>query len=564
MLLFGFLFVWSWLVAVVECVTTQASAGAGSWCLPGEPCWPDAGSWAALNASVGGTLSAPGSAAYANASAMEYVNWQFEDGHAASPLALPALAVTARSAADVAAALRFAAAARIRVAVKSTGHTYTGRSTAAGSLLLYLHAMRAIEWHAAFDDGCGGGSGGSGQGNPPAVSVAPGVNFGALYEAVDSRGFVVVGGGGSTVGAAGGYVLGGGHSVLSRSLGLGADNVLGFELVVPNGTTLAVSPCAAPELFWAALGGGGGTFGVMTRATHRLHPAPAGGVFGVKAKYPMSGGGANASGWLAAVVAAQPALATQWGCYFECLPAIGAISALATWDVSCLHYGGGDADAAAAGIAPLKAAFDAHPARKAKWAMTPFPSFWAWKRGDSGGDTSGVASALTSRLFPPSALAAPASASALAATILDGVAKGVNMQIALVLGGAAATGGARNDTSTTSVSGHMRDGLWHVVGATGWIPLEPDALQRAALRKVRAFGDALRELAPDSGAYLNENDWLEPGWRSSFFGDSYAYARLLEAKRSVDPLGLLECHNCVGSNDTAAEWDSFPMSANEQ
>ena len=64
----------------------------------------------------------------------------------------------------------------------------------------------------------------------------------------------------------------------------------------------------------------------MTRATHRLHPAPAGGVIGVKARYPMNGGGANVSGWLAAVVAAQPALSAAWGCYYQCLPAVGALS----------------------------------------------------------------------------------------------------------------------------------------------------------------------------------------------------------------------------------------------
>ena len=222
------------LAAMVDGVHRPRVLQATPWCLPSHLCWPNLTAWAALNATVGGALSAPGSHAYASASALEYVNWKYEAGHASSPLALPALAVTARSPADVVAVIRFAAAARIRVAVKSTGHTYTGRSTAGGALLVYLHAMRAVAFHDDFDDGCGGGS-------AAAVSVQPGINFGDLYPLVDARGFVVVGGGGATVGAAGGYVLGGGHSVLSRSLGLGADNVLSFELVVPNGTLLTVS-----------------------------------------------------------------------------------------------------------------------------------------------------------------------------------------------------------------------------------------------------------------------------------------------------------------------------------
>jgi hypothetical protein len=56
--------------------------------------------------------------------------------------------------------------------------------------------------------------------------VQPGIDFGTIYPLADERGFVLTGGGGSTVSAAGGYVLGGGHSALSRSLGLAADNVL--------------------------------------------------------------------------------------------------------------------------------------------------------------------------------------------------------------------------------------------------------------------------------------------------------------------------------------------------
>jgi len=51
--------------------------------------------------------------------------------------------------------------------------------------------------------------------------------------------------------------------------------------------------------------------------------------------------------------------------------------------------------------------------------------------------------------------------------------------------------------------------------------------------KVRRYGDELRRLVPDSGAYLNEDDWLEPGWRESFFGDGYA--RLLAVKQQVLP-----------------------------
>ena len=97
-----------------------------------------------------------------------------------------------------------------------------------------------------------------------------------------------------------------------------------------------------------------------------------------------------------------------------------------------------------------------------------------------------------------------------------------------------------------AVSDHMRAGLWHIVGASGWLGAEaPDSIQQGAINRVRAFGGALRALVPASGAYLNENDWAEPDWQASFFGS--AYGRLLRIKRAVDPTGVFTCHQCVGS-----------------
>ena len=56
-----------------------------------------------------------------------------------------------------------------------------------------------------------------------AVTIGPGVNWGDLYNIVDTQGKVVVGGigAGGTVGAAGGWPMGGGHGILSPFYGLG-------------------------------------------------------------------------------------------------------------------------------------------------------------------------------------------------------------------------------------------------------------------------------------------------------------------------------------------------------
>ena len=62
------------------------------------------------------------------------------------------------------------------------------------------------------------------------------------------------------------------------------DNVLRIDVVLPNGTLAVVTPCSFPDLWWALRGGGGGTFGVVVAATHRLHADP--GIVVLSAGYP--------------------------------------------------------------------------------------------------------------------------------------------------------------------------------------------------------------------------------------------------------------------------------------
>jgi len=56
--------------------------------------------------------------------------------------------------------------------------------------------------------------------------------------------------------------------------------------------------------------------------------------------------------------------------------------------------------------------------------------------------------------------------------------------------------------------------------------------------------EALREISPNSGAYVNEADPTEPNWRETFWGPNYP--RLLELKDYWDPTGVFWCLPCVG------------------
>ncbi len=56
--------------------------------------------------------------------------------------------------------------------------------------------------------------------------------------------------------------------------------------------------------------------------------------------------------------------------------------------------------------------------------------------------------------------------------------------------------------------------------------------------------EALRQLAPNSGAYVNEADPTEPRWQQAFWGSNYP--RLLQLKKYWDPTGVFWCIPCVG------------------
>lgn len=107
----------------------------------------------------------------------------------------------------------------------------------------------------------------------PAVTVGGGSPLSLLYDELDKINQTVVGGGSKSV-TVGGYLTGGGHSILSPRYGMAADNVLELEVVTPMGKVVTANECQNEDLFWAMRGGGGSTFGVMTSVTIATYPTP--------------------------------------------------------------------------------------------------------------------------------------------------------------------------------------------------------------------------------------------------------------------------------------------------
>src|SRR4029077_20025947 len=147
---------------------------------------------------------------------------------------------------------------------------YQGTSNAADALLIWTRALNEVTLHDAFvPRGC------EGKLPPvPAVTAEAGAMWIDLYDAVTSRaGRYVQGGGCSSVGVAG-LVQSGGFGSFSKGFGSAACGLLEAEVVTADGKVLTVNPGSNPDLFWALKGGGGGSFGVVTRLTLRTHELP--------------------------------------------------------------------------------------------------------------------------------------------------------------------------------------------------------------------------------------------------------------------------------------------------
>lgn len=166
----------------------------------------------------------------------------------------PAAIARCLSAADVQAAVRFAAETGLPLAVRAGGHSISGNSSCDAGLVIDLSLMRRVDV------------------DPVARTARadPGVLLGGFDIATQAHGLATTMGVNSDTGIAG-LTLGGGLGRLGRSAGLACDNLLAAEVVLADGRVVEASAAAHPDLYWA-LRGGGGNFGVVTSLEYQLHP----------------------------------------------------------------------------------------------------------------------------------------------------------------------------------------------------------------------------------------------------------------------------------------------------
>jgi FAD/FMN-containing dehydrogenase len=171
-------------------------------------------------------------------------------------------AVKALSVSDYQKTLAFAQQRNIRLVVRNTGHDYFGKSTGPGALALWTHFLKDIK---VVDYKSKDYTG-------KAMRLGAGVQVFEATAAAHDQGLVVVGGDCSTVGIAGGYTQGGGHGPLASKFGLGADQVLEWEVVTALGLHLVATPTQNSDLYWALSGGGGGTYAAVLSMTVKAYP----------------------------------------------------------------------------------------------------------------------------------------------------------------------------------------------------------------------------------------------------------------------------------------------------
>jgi hypothetical protein len=202
------------------------------------------GSVQSLADSLRGELLLPGNAGYEVARRV----------HNASIDKHPALIVQPTGPADIGSAVDFARENNLIVAVKCGGHSYGGKSTCDGGMLIDLSSFRSARV------------------DPVARSahVTGGSLLGQLDHESMALGLVTTAGTVSHTGV-GGLATAGGFGRLARRYGLALDNIRSVEVVSADGRLRRASAEENPDLFWAVRGGGG-NFGVVTNFEFQLHP----------------------------------------------------------------------------------------------------------------------------------------------------------------------------------------------------------------------------------------------------------------------------------------------------
>lgn len=547
---------------------------------PGDPDWPSPADWQGLADAVGGRLIQPkspieacagiGSGEECEKSLAALTNPFFIEeqpgatqstGWAGAWESAPsAYAVAAASPEDVAAAVTFAREHRLRLVVKGTGHDYLGRSCAPDSLLIWTHPMRKVWLEEKFvPRGAPAGTAGL-----PVLHVQAGARWLEAYLEASRHGLYVQGGGCCSVGACGGFLLGGGFGSFSKKYGTGAAGLVEAEVVTADGRIRIVNRHRDADLFWALRGGGGSTYGVVTRMTLMAHRPPD------RAGLVMGKITADSDDAFRRVIERMLAFYNEhlnnehWGEQFtfgmdNTVSLFLTFQGLGREEVERLF-----ATLEGPGVrleTSLVTCTGADLWNPTFWEQkipgfvkrdprpgAPADRFW-W--GPNSGEVSKYWYTYQSRWVPLRLFRGRERQTladvVFAASRLTPVGFHINKGLAGM------TSEALRRCRETSVNPIVYEAAALVIlssGKQGAFPgilgHRPDPIEaRMRRRDVDRAMAMFRALTPNGGAYVNEADFFEPDWQQSFWGEHYP--RLLSIKRRYDPQGVFHARHTVGS-----------------
>ena len=418
------------------------------------------------------------------------------------------------------------------------------RSMGNGSVMIWTHNLKTMDFSESFVPR----QAPAGTRGIPAVTIGAGVQWSQLYDAVAARNRTIVGGfgAGGSVGAAGGWPMGGGHSALSPVYGLGVDNILQMEVVLADGSFVTTNDYMRPDLFWALRGGGGPSFGIATSLTYRVHPDASlvSGNFQA-----VTDSMESYVALLDAVQSYVPYLSDNgYSGFYPFAPQFVAFTYIKL---------NGSVEAARAFFAPIYERLGSIPGVNVTFAETvPYRRFHDWYDQGWGHDSANVIgfnytasepagfnAAQASRLLPRRVYEDPGTRAQLTQMLSQIPTGGRGF---LVCGGAVSR--VRRDAVAANPA--FRDAVVAMTLGTAFPEGSTPEQVQQFFQVVSSWGQGLRDLTPESGTYLNEADILEPNFTQAFWGENYP--RLVRAKRRYDPNLVFVTVQSVGSE----HWDA--------
>ncbi|KAJ7202683.1 FAD-binding domain-containing protein [Mycena haematopus] len=426
---------------------------------------------------------------------------------------------------DIQAAFQFSKRTKVPLSIKNTGHDYMGRTRRPNSLGIWMN------YHSQFTPTLCSTS-------YRAITVGAGVTFEQVYKFADDNDSMFIGGYAQTIGASGGWMMGGGHSILTPTFGLGVDRVLEIKIVTPDGKLRTANACQNTDLFWALRGGGGGTFGVI-ESTHLVEQRIPLQVINMT----FTPTDANLQEFFEVIVNNSAHWGEEgWGGHVNRTP-------------PGLIYVNPRLSLAEATISMSQVSAFAQ-ANNGTSTVETLPSWFAFFTRFIVQTLQPVGNlvALGSQLIPKALFESAAGRACLVAHLLKQTSEfsfpyiPVGMPITF-----------NHTPGSTSVTPAWRTALWHLTGGVSWAYNSSVAEIQAALGTTHDFAhQELTALAPDSGAYMNEVDVYESNYEYTYWGPNYE--RLLSIKAKHDPDGLLDCWRCV-SWKGAADFPCYPTLA---